>query len=63
MKLAAATVLLAPAVFGFAPQQIAFRSRSTLSASTEASTEKKVRYYIVQYLQAHSENPRIFSFR
>lgn len=43
MKLAAATVLLAPAVFGFAPQQIAFRSRSTLSASTETSTEKKVR--------------------
>jgi hypothetical protein len=43
MKLAAATVLLAPAVFGFAPQQLSFRSRSSLSASTEASTEKKVR--------------------
>jgi hypothetical protein len=50
MKLAAATVLLAPAVFGFAPQQIAFRSRSTLSASTEASTEKKVRYMRRLYL-------------
>lgn len=54
MKLSTAALLLAaPVAFGFAPQQAAFRQRSSLSA-TEAATDKKVR---LSFCCSRSENP------
>jgi hypothetical protein len=41
MKLATSLLLLAPAALAFAPQQAAFRQKSTLF-STEAAKETKV---------------------